>query len=119
MLRTLLKTILRNGQENDFWPMALLLFAVLVPAVCLLWFMGAAMRNERLASRQKLADAYRLQLSAAQRRLQEYWNQTALQCETWATGNSPSAAFAKCVQSGLFDSVIIYDERGLISYPSA
>src|SRR6266436_2455800 len=76
-LRRFLRTIRRFGEDSDVWPVVLLLFAVLVPAVCLLWFMGAAMRNERLAARQKLADVYRVQLSAAQRRLQEYWNQTA------------------------------------------
>src|ERR1051326_4347721 len=55
-LRRFIRTIQRLGEDSDIWPVALLLFAVLVPAVCLLWFMSAAMRNERLAARQKLAD---------------------------------------------------------------
>ena len=63
---------MRRGQESDVWPVALLLFAVLVPAAGLLWFTGAAMRNERLATRQKLADAYRFQLSSSQAQLQQY-----------------------------------------------
>jgi len=41
----LLRTFARHGQNSDVWPVALLLFAVVVPAACLLWFMSAAMRN--------------------------------------------------------------------------
>src|SRR6185295_9264998 len=97
----------RAGQDSDVWPIVLLLFAVLVPAVCLLWFMGAAMRNERLAARQKLAEAYHGQLASAQARLERHWKETAAELEKLARTTSASAAFAKCVQSGLVDSVII------------
>src|SRR5437867_9481204 len=75
----LARTFIRGGQDSDVWPVVLLLFAVLVPAVCLLWFMEAAMRNERLAVRQKLADVYRVRLSASQMRLAQYWKETALE----------------------------------------
>ena len=75
ILRKLVRTIIRRGQDSDVWPVVLLLFAVLVPAVCLLWFMSAAMRNERLAARQKLAEAYRAQLAVSQARLQQYWSE--------------------------------------------
>ncbi len=34
----------------------MLLAAVVVPTACVLWFMNAAVRNERLAVRQKLQD---------------------------------------------------------------
>ncbi len=99
--------------------MVLLLFAVLVPAVCLVWFMGAAMRNERFAARQRLSDVYRVQLAASQMRLEEYWNRTVAELEKFATTSSAPAAFAKCVQSGLVDAVVIFDEQGRISYPNA
>src|SRR5216117_1450216 len=72
-LRRMIRTIRRLAEDSDVWPVVLLLFAVLVPAICLLWFMGAAMRNERLAARKKLADVYRVQLAASQTRLQEHW----------------------------------------------
>ena len=54
------------GRPSGLWLMLLLLLAVLVPSVCLLWFMNQAVRNERLAVRQKLADAYRANLSLMQ-----------------------------------------------------
>lgn len=99
--------------------MALLLFAVLAPAVCLLWFTGAAMRNERLAARQKLADAYRVQLSASQARLARYWTETVAELEGFVAAAPAPEAFAKCVQSGLVDSAVIFDAAGRVSYPNA
>jgi len=99
MGQTTLAPILRAGQDSDVWPVVLLLFAVLVPAVCLLWFMAAAMRNERLATQQKLAAVYRAQLSAAQARLQQHWKETAAELEKFVAITPASAAFAKCAQS--------------------
>ena len=45
--------------------------------MCLLWFMNQAVRNERLAVRQKLAEAYRANLSLIQNQLEANWRQTA------------------------------------------
>ncbi len=95
----------------------LLLFAVLVPAVCLLWFMGAAMRNEHFAARQTLADIYRGQLSSSQARLDQYWKKAAAELEHLARTSPPSAAFARCIQSGRVDSVVLLDEQGNVLYP--
>ena len=52
-----------SALSNTLWSaLLLLLIAVAVPASGVLWFMSEAMRNERLASQQKLRDAYRVQL---------------------------------------------------------
>ena len=40
------------------WVILLLAIAVILPTVCLLWFMTQAVKNERLAVRQKLIDSY-------------------------------------------------------------
>ncbi|MCE5341730.1 MAG: HAMP domain-containing histidine kinase [Planctomycetaceae bacterium] len=40
------------------WVILLLAIAVILPTACLLWFMTQAVRNERLAIRQKLIDSY-------------------------------------------------------------
>lgn len=118
-MRRIIRTILRTSHDSDVWPVALLLVAVLVPAVCLLWFMAAAMRNERLATRQRLADAYRAQLSASQARLQQQWKETVAELEKLTATTPAPAAFAKCVQSGLVDAVVIFGDPGRISYPDA
>ena len=98
--------------------MVLLLFAVLVPAVSLLWFMSAAMRNERFAARQRLADLYRGQLASSQERVEEYWEETVAGLEHLAQSNAAPAAFARCVLSGSVDSVVLLDEQGRVSYPN-
>jgi len=92
---------------------------MLVPAVCLLWFMGAAMHNERLAARQKLVDVYRVQLAVSQTRLQEYWKKTTDELDKFAATSFGPTAFAKCIQSGLVDGAVIFDELGHISYPNS
>ena len=40
------------------WVILLLAAAVILPTVCLLWFMNQAVKNERLAVRQRLTDFY-------------------------------------------------------------
>jgi len=48
-----------NTGSSQLWPVLLLLaVAVILPTVCLLWFMTQAVKNERLAVRQKLVDMY-------------------------------------------------------------
>src|SRR5262245_33922713 len=81
--------------------------------------MAEAMRNERLAAQQKLAAAYRAQLSTSQARLQQHWKETALELERLLTISPPSAAFAKCVRAGIVDSVVIFDGEGRVLYPNA
>jgi signal transduction histidine kinase len=106
------------GQPSGSGLMLLLLLAALVPSVCLLWFMNQAVHNERLAVRQKLADAYRASLSLAQNQLETYWRQAAGALDTEADRLSPSALFARQVRAGLADAVICLDSTGHVAYPS-
>ncbi len=118
-LRNWIRTLARAGRDSDVWPVALLLFAVLIPAVCLLWFMNAAMRNERLATRQKWAEIFRPQLLSIQKGVEEYWDDLAAQLDELARTNTPAVAFAKAVEAGLADSLLIFDAAGRIAYPNA
>ena len=43
-----------KGTNQLRWVILLLAIAVILPTVCLLWFMTQAVKNERLAVRQKL-----------------------------------------------------------------
>ena len=47
-----------NPKNQLRWVILLLAIAVILPTVCLLWFMTQAVKNERLAVRQKLIDVY-------------------------------------------------------------
>ncbi|MBN2512260.1 MAG: sensor histidine kinase [Sedimentisphaerales bacterium] len=54
-----------SSSEHLWWVVSLLAAAVILPTVCLLWFMTAAVRNERLAVRQKLSEIYQQRMETA------------------------------------------------------
>ncbi len=106
------------GHGQGAWPVLLLLLvAVVVPTACVLWFMTEAMRNERLAIRQKLTEAYRGQLLAVQSQLQTHWEDRAAALAGVDLDAGAGEAFADLVGEGLCDSVIIYDRSGRVRYP--
>jgi signal transduction histidine kinase len=74
--------------------------------------MREAMLNERLAVREKLAEAYRGQLTLLQKQVMECWG-----AQTFVGDGPLASEFAHCVHEGLADSVIVYDRRGM-SYPT-
>ncbi len=93
------------GRPSGSWLMLLLLLAVLVPSVCLLWFMNQAVHNERLAVRQKLVDAYRVNLVAGAEPVGGLLAPgSAPRWTAEADHLSPPALFAKQVRAGLADA---------------
>jgi two-component system, OmpR family, phosphate regulon sensor histidine kinase PhoR len=106
----------RVGRDVRAWPMLALLVLVVVVAIgCVLWFMREAMRNERMAVREKLAEAYRGQLTLVQAQAIEQWNRRLARLDS----SEPDAVrFARCVREGLVDSVICLDDQGQATYPS-
>ncbi len=106
------------GHGVRLWPVLVVLLAtILVPSACMLWFMDAAMRNEALAVRQRLAGAYRRAGQDAAERLQQYWTARAEKL-TVPPGLSAPQAFERFVASGLGDGFIILDETGKPAYPA-
>jgi signal transduction histidine kinase len=103
----------------------LLLLVVLVPSVCLLWFMNKAVQNERLAIRQKLVDAYRGQITNLAESLDEFWQSRKHELGYDYTHDShvaPAAFFSKQVADLAhaplgFDSVVCFDSTGMVQYP--
>jgi two-component system, OmpR family, phosphate regulon sensor histidine kinase PhoR len=101
-----------------------LLFAAVVPAACVLWFMNAAMRNERLAVRQRLADVYRQKVQTDREEIAAFWS-SRLQLppailrheramQPWAL-----LLFHRMVGDGKSDSAILLDNAGLPVYPQS
>ena len=113
------KVSLGSGRPSGLWLTLLLLLAALVPSVCLLWFMNQAVHNERLAARQKLADAYRINLSLIQSELEAQWNAKATNLDIEAAAPSATALFGQQVTRGLADAVICFDPVGQVRYPGA
>jgi signal transduction histidine kinase len=98
------------------WPAAtLLIVAVLAPTACVLWFMNAAVENERLAVRQRLQEVYGQELTDCQNRLAEHWKEVAAALEA-SHGRTPPEAFAELVDSGIVESALVYRD-GRLAYP--
>jgi signal transduction histidine kinase len=105
----------RTSQELRSWLVPVLLSLVVLMAICcVLWFLREAMRNERTAMREKLAEAYRGHLQLVQSRILERWNQKLGRLDG---AESAQARFARCVTEGLGQSVICFDEAGGVAYP--
>src|SRR5258708_1552542 len=104
-------------RSNGIGLVLLLLLVVLVPSVCLLWFMNQAVQNERLAVRQKLMEAYRVHLALAQERLATFWRETSIELDTQATKLAAPVFFERQIESGLADAVVCLDQNGAVAYP--
>jgi len=107
-----------TGHGSGLWPVLLALVIVLLPTAGVLWFLNEAVRNERLAGKQKLAEAYRSYLPTLRERLDAYWRQQAEALDAQAAKTSGPATFAACVRDGLADSVVCYDPPGRLAYPA-
>ncbi|MGB7325726.1 MAG: ATP-binding protein [Rubripirellula sp.] len=106
--------------ERLAWPILLLLMTVLVPSAGVVWMMREAVRNERLASNQRLREAYQIQLEAAGQAVRERWSSqaSARQPSLENSGaQSPAQLFAEIVSGGRADSVLITDGQGNVLYP--
>ena len=106
----------------------LLAIAVILPTVCLLWFMSQAVKNERLAVRQKLTDIYQQRLEILSKRVDDLWSARigSIERET-AAKRQPVEIFDLLAgrdngTSGskkICDAIIIYDSNGKLVYPVA
>jgi signal transduction histidine kinase len=93
-----------------------LLLVVVAASGCVLWFMREAMQNERLAVREKLAEAYTGQLSLMQARIMARWDASRSRLDSTEPAE---ARFERCVREALAESVISMDAEGGIGYPRA
>jgi len=101
------------GQNQLRWVVLLLAIAVILPTVCLLWFMSQAVRNERLAVRQKLTDVYRQRLDGLSQKADDLWTGRINSIDAKATGVEAAEIF----DLNLCDAVIVYDSNDRLVYP--
>ena len=105
------------------WIVLLLAVAVILPTVCLLWFMSQAVKNERLAVRQKLIDAYT-------KRAQDlfvpyadiYWDSAEShlrsQVDAFSEYSEHIGLLAENItHRKMFAAVVIYDDQEQLQYP--
>ena len=109
-----------GSRETGRWLVPLLLLlGVLAPTACVLWFMNVAVNNQRDASRRKLAEAYRGQLTLLRGRADSFWEQRAADLEQEAARGPAPAAFLRIVERRLADSVLCLNRDGSPAYPAA
>ncbi len=105
-----------SGSEQLRWVILLLSAAVILPTVCLLWFMGQAVKNVELAARQRLVGVYEEKLSGSGSAANEgVGEQFASVDAVWA--DKGSAEFCGELSRGGMNQVILYDEAGDRFYP--
>ncbi len=105
------------------WVILLLAIVVILPAVCLVWFMSQAVRNERLAVRQKLVDLYTKKFERTGERIDEYIQAQLELIEKSIKLPAAGELYSKvgpvynAVIDAGFEGVVIFDENGDIAYP--
>ena len=113
------------GYDRMRWVVLLLAVAVILPTVCLLWFMSQAVKNEHLAVRQKLTDALNQQLEIIRRRIDDIWTAQIDELERQAAmEQKPVTLFENFISrisdtntSKMCDTIIIFDSYGKMNYP--
>jgi tetratricopeptide (TPR) repeat protein len=113
------------GYDRMRWVVLLLAVAVILPTVCLLWFMSQAVRNEHLAVRQKLTDALNQQLEIIRKRIDNIWTAQIEELERQASlEKKPVELFENFIRrngsadtSKTCDTIIIFDSNGKMIYP--
>lgn len=116
---------INSGDRQLWWVVTLLLVAVVLPTICLVWFMTQAVRNERLAVKQKLNDAYQQRLGALSDRMDALWSARIDSIRRKAeAGLEPIEMFALLAAPdnqgpGVCDAAVIYDNSGRAVYPIA
>lgn len=117
-----------NGVSNNpvRWAILLLATAVILPTVCLLWFMGQAMKNERIAVRQKLIDSYTHRAEYLFGEAQDQYVSLVLLEQVVSLADQPPyagrpsvlfTAFSASKPTDKYRGMLIYDDRGRLIFP--
>jgi signal transduction histidine kinase len=113
------------GYDRMRWVVLLLAVAVILPTVCLLWFMNQGIKNVRLAAKQKLTDAFYQQLEIIRWRIDDLWTTQIDELKQQvASEQKPVELFENFISrlnrkdtSKICDTIIIFDSYGKMLYP--
>lgn len=104
------------------WVILLLAAAVILPTVCLLWFMNQAIKNERLAVRSRLNSVYQSEVNRVLGPFIEWIDSEKTNAQIALAQDTPYKAFCELAeQDATFESdvLFIYDpETQTILYPT-
>ncbi len=101
------------------WVILLLAVAVILPTVCLLWFMTQAVKNERLAVRQKLVDICQNEVDDFTNHFNEAWTMAISDHHKRLSGlvNQEKIWLWLNAIKGDADGAAIYDANMQLLYP--
>ena len=106
-----------SGSGQLPWVVLLLAVAVILPTVCLLWFMGQVVRNERLAIRQKLITVYSEQLTHTIRQIDDKWPSRFKFLDEQDPNASPYTIVVSAIEANCCDAIVMFDTAGNCLYP--
>jgi signal transduction histidine kinase len=114
------------GYNQLRWVVLLLAIAVILPTVCLLWFMSQGVRNVRLAVKQKLTDVYKQRLDKFCQQVDDLWAARIDSIQRGAAEYQPVELFnlfagrvGGAGDSAFCDAIIVYEDTGRPIYPAA
>jgi len=95
----------------------LLAVAVILPTVCLLWFMTEAVENVRMAARQILIDEYSQRVGGLAKSIDKVWEERARACEGVGDANAIEHFASFVLNEPSAEGAVVYDESGGVAYP--
>ena len=95
----------------------LLAIAVILPTVCLLWFMTQAVENVRMAARQILINEYSERLSGLAGTVDNIWAKRVKAVEAQADANAIRQFASFVLDEPLTQGALVYDGSGNLAYP--
>ncbi len=110
---------LDSGRKQLQWAILLLVIVVVLPTVCLLWFMSQAVKNERLVVRQKLIDLYTKRADSFFKETPEqYFESEINKLNSQATADALTMFDIFAVRpDSPYQGMLIFDASGSLVYP--
>lgn len=106
----------QNGSR--LWSaLALLALVVLAPTAVLIWLVGQAVENERLASRERMRQAQIADLKAAGREIHGRLLSQVRRVDALSSSHSGQRLFGLVLEQRLADAVVCLDAQGRVAYP--
>ncbi len=106
---------------SDFrWVILLLAVAVILPTICLLWFMTQAVKNVQFAARQLLIDEYSRRVDEQINALDKIWDERIIVPTGIADVNVFEIFHSIVSDNSSYkepNGVVIFDKSGKIAYP--
>lgn len=105
------------GHGQFRWMVLLLVVAVILPTVCLLWFMGEVVGNERLVVRQKLTQVYKTRLAEVTDEFDRQWAEDCDRLER-EPGVHPYQHVLSVAATHDCTGLLLFDAGGRRIYPA-